>query len=138
MLFRSYPVDDPENIFTNTIILQTTGIYTTGAPTINASLLIISLIIIVFLYIYFSRKIREKICQKPDKPWEISEEKKNLEKLKGKNKDKYNETLKMMHDEYDSSLLWYKYYIDSLVKKRKIARIKQREEKTKEKAKYST
>lgn len=133
----AYSIDDPETVFSNTIILQTKGIHTTGSPTINAALLIISLIIIVYLFFYFSRKIRDKICTKPDKPWDIPEEKKNLEKLKEKNKDKYNKTLKMMHNEYDSSLLWYKYYVDSIIRKKKVAKSKQREEirKVKEKEK---
>jgi hypothetical protein len=131
----AYSIDDPDKVFTNTIILQTIGVHTTGGPTINAALLIISLVVIGALYLYFSRKIRDKICVKPDKPWEISDEKKHLEKLKEKDKEKYNKTLKMMNDEYNSALLWHKYYVDSIVKKKRTERIKQREKKAKEKVK---
>jgi len=70
----------------------------------------------------------EKYCIRPDKPWEIPEEKAYLDKLKKTDEEKYNEILKMMHEEYKSALLWYKYYIDATIKKI-------REEKNKEKIK---
>jgi len=50
---------------------------------------------------------------KPDKPWNLPEERKYLEKLKEKDKEEYNNVLKMMRDEYKSALLWYKSYHDT-------------------------
>ena len=107
----AYSIDDPDKIFTNTIILKTEGIYTTGATTIYSVIFFIFLVIIILLYFYFSRKIRDK------------------------DKEEYKETLNMMNDEYNSALLWHKYYIDSVLRKRKSERVKQRKEKAEEKLK---
>lgn len=124
ILVEAFSVSDPNSVFSNTIILSTVGIHATGGPTYNFISLLITLFIFAAILFYFIRKRREKISRKPDKPWNIPEEKQYLEKLNEKDKKKYNETLKMMEDEYESSMLWYKYYCDATLRKRKIPRKK--------------
>jgi len=131
IFIEAYSVDDPDTIFNNTITLSTTGIYTTGGPTYNFVLLIITLFIIAIILLYFLKKRRQKISTKPDKPWEIPGEKEYLEKLREKDKNKYNETLKMMDEEYESALLWYRYYTIATIKKKR--RIKAQEDAKKRK-----
>jgi len=119
IFLEAYSVDDPNSVFSNTIILSTIGIYTSGSPTYNFVLILITLLVIIGLIFYFTTKRREKILKKPDKPWNIPEEKQYLEKLKEKDKQKYNDTIDMMKDEYNSALLWHKYYCDDILRKRK-------------------
>ena len=113
----AYSADDPKTIFYNTITLKTSGIYATGETTYNGALLLAILFVLVAMYLYFLRKRREKICKKPEKPWEIPEEKDYLEKLKEKNKEEYNKVLEMMKEEYESSLLWYNSYVKATTEK---------------------
>ena len=133
---EAYSVDDPNTIFSNTVILTTAGIHAAGGAIYNSAVLAISFFAIIALYLYIINKRKEKICKKPDKPWEIPEEKEYLEKL---NDDEYKKMKNMMEDEYESALLWYKYYIQSIIKNRKTEekekRIKEKEEKIKEKKK---
>ncbi len=124
IFIEAYSVNDPNSVFSNTIILSTVGVYATGSDTYNLVLVLITLLVIVGIFLYFIRKRREKISIKPDKPWEIPEEKKYLENLKEKDKQKYNDTLKMMEDEYKSALLWHRYYCDALLRKKKVPRKK--------------
>jgi hypothetical protein len=119
IFLEAYSVDDPNSIFSNTIILSTVGINVSGGETYNIISLIIALIIIIAIILYILRRRREKIVKKPDKPWEIPEEKKYLERLGEKDKEKYNHALEMMKDEYRSALLWHRYYCDSLLRKGK-------------------
>jgi hypothetical protein len=121
---EAYSVNDPNSVFNNTITLSTVGIYAAGSDTYNFVSIIITILVIAGIFLFFIRKRREKISIKPDKPWNIPEEKEYLEKLKIKDKDKYNDTLKMMRDEYSSAMLWYRYYCDSLLKKKKVPKKK--------------
>jgi hypothetical protein len=126
LFIEAYSVYDPNTIFPNTVILSTIGIHAEGSATYNFVLLIITLFVIVGIFLYIARRRREKISIKPDKPWDIPEEKKSLEKLKIKDKEKYNDTLKMMKDEYTSAILWYNNYCDALLKKKKSDVIKKK------------
>jgi len=143
---EAYSIDQPNiTIGERTVILESRGVYVSEA---NSSGLVIFLILI-FLFVGYlmHRKKRklEKILVKPDKPWEIPEEKEYLEQIKEKNQDEYKETLKMMKDEYNSSLLWYEDFINSKLIKRHIEKekpikkekkkIKEKELKVKDKAK---
>jgi len=119
IFLEAYSVDDPNSVFSNTIILSTIGVYTAGSPTYNFVLILITLLVIIGLIIYFTKKRREKISKKPEKPWNIPEEKQYLEKLKEKDKQKYIDTIDMMKDEYKSALLWHKYYCDDIIRKNK-------------------
>ncbi len=124
VFLEAYSVNDPNSVFSNTVILSTVGIYAAASPTYNFALLLITLFVIAAIIFYFIKKRREKISIKPDKPWDIPAEKENLEKLKVKDKQKYDDTLKMMKDEYSSAMLWYKYYCDASLKKKKVPRKK--------------
>jgi len=122
-----YSVYDPDNKFNNTIAVVTEGIYISEGFLIGSVPILIFLLVIVYLfYIRRKRKI-EKLFAKPDKPWEIPEEKEHLEKLKQKDKKKFKETMEMMQEEYQSSLLWYKHYCGSILQKRKLEAQKERQ-----------
>jgi len=136
---EAYSIDDPDSVFANTITLTTTGIQIAGSPTYVASSIVVALIIVLLIVIIFFRKRRNKYCAKPNKPWEIPKENEHLEKLKKKDKEQYNKTLEMMREEYESSLLWHKYYIDAEInRKNKLRRdqeVKKKQEKLETKAK---
>jgi len=124
IFLEAYSIYDPNNVFSNTITLSIVGVHLAGSPTYNFVIFLITLFVIFVIIFYFIRKRREKICIKPDKPWDNLEEKKYLEKLKEKDRRKYKDTLRLMKDEYDSSMLWYKYYCNALIKTKKGTRKK--------------
>jgi hypothetical protein len=124
VFLEAYSVDDPNSVFPQTITLSTIGIHATGGSTYNFSLLMITLVIVAAIIMYIIRKRREGIVKKPEKPWDIPEEKKYLEKLKEKDNEKYNKTLDMMKDEYRSALLWHRYFCDALLRKENSSRKK--------------
>ena len=128
---EAYSVDDPDSVFSNTITLITTGVYAAGSSTYIVISVFITLIIILFIIVVFFRKRRDKYAGKPDKPWKILEERKHLEELKKKDSKEYNETLEMMKSEYESSLLWHKYYVDAAIHK-KIEHKRQKQAKKKQ------
>lgn len=139
IFFEAYSVEDPEAVFSNTITLITRGIYVTGEAFYSTVSIIITLVIILLIVLFFFRKRREQYGVQPDKPWKIPEEKRYLKELKEKDKEQYEKTLEMMNDEYRSSLLWYKYYVEAAINKRmKVKKqdlAKKKEEKLKLKAK---
>jgi len=127
--FELYSHESNVTLANGTISVYTQGLNIGGIVHVEyIRELIIILIIILFLYIlniYIRRLRYAKIFKKPEKPWEIIEEKKYLEKLQKQKKLKeFNNTLKMMRNEYHSSLLWYKEYrsllLRELRKKRKL------------------
>jgi hypothetical protein len=124
IFLEAYSVDDPKNIFPQTIILSTVGINASGGSTYNFVSILVGLIIIIGIILILLRKRRERIIKRPEKPWEIPEEKKYLETLEAKDKKKYNETMSMMKDEYRSALLWHRSYCNSLARKKKIPKKK--------------
>ena len=108
---EAYSIYDPNvTIDKQTINIKTQGLYVSEIGIIGAIPIIVAILLVAVFYINRRIYFIEKHCVKPDKPWEIPEEKRYLEKLKKKDKEKYEEVLKMMQDEYDSALLWYKYY----------------------------
>jgi hypothetical protein len=118
---EAFSVDDPNvTIAERTVILETKGIHVNE---MSGSFLIFLLFIVILVYAFFGYR-RRKILEengiaKPDKPWEIPEEEKYLDRLKTRDKEKYHETLDMMHDEYKSALLWYNSYSNYLMNKQK-------------------
>ena len=52
--------------------------------------------------------------------------------IKKKDKKEYNETLKMMQYEYDSAMLWYKFYCKNIIEAKPV---KKKEEKIKKEKK---
>ena len=104
---------DLEPIHLGTIVVFTKGIFISPLIGMIAAPIIIFLIIIYILFFYIRNKKQREMFGKPDKPWNLPEERKYLEKLKEKDKEEYNNVLKMMRDEYKSALLWYKSYHDT-------------------------
>jgi hypothetical protein len=133
---EAFSIDDPnETIAENPITFETKGLYITEMGFIGIFFLFFIIVLGVGLLIYRQRNLYVQYCEKPDKPWEITEEKKNLDKLKEKNLTKYRETLAMMENEYDSALLWHKYYCESLIRAEQKKNEKAREERLKERKK---
>jgi len=131
----AYSIDIPELTFSNKLILTTEGVYVSAGIAYYLALALITLLIIIALIIIILRKLRGSFGKKPNKPWGIAEEKEHLEKLKKKDKKAYKKELKMMEEEYGSALLWYKYYIPSLLKERKENKLKQKQKKNKKEKK---
>jgi hypothetical protein len=114
---EAFSIDDPNaTIAVNPITFETKGLHITEMGAIGIFFLFFIILLGAGLLIYRQRNIYIQYCAKPDKPWELPEEKKNLDKLKEKDRSKYKETLDMMKYEYDSSLLWHKYYCESLIR----------------------
>lgn len=133
---EAYSIYDPNvTIDQKTIYIETRGIYVSEVSGFGLLFLIILLLAFIGIYLHRHRLFFEKYCVKPDKPWEIPEEKAYLEQIKKTDEVKYNEILKMMHDEYKSALLWYKSYINATIKKIKAEKnekkIKEKTEKLK-------
>ncbi|UCH72211.1 MAG: hypothetical protein JSW62_01310 [Thermoplasmatales archaeon] len=114
---QAYSIYDNETVFCNTATIITRGIYVSEINAAYSAVILIVIALIAIILFYSRRRMFAKICQKPDKPWEIPKEKKHLEQLKEKDEEKYNKTMEMMKDEYKSSLLWYRYYCKSMLMK---------------------
>ena len=115
-----FSYEQPDNVIQEkTVYLQTKGLYV--SEFVLALLFILVILIVLFIggFIYLRRRKIQDLVIKPDKPWEIDKEKKNLDKLKEKDPEKYKETMNMMKDEYKSSILWYKDHLKSIRKKPK-------------------
>jgi hypothetical protein len=102
---------------------------------IGVLFLIFILILLVGLFIFKQKSLYQQYCVKPDKPWDIPEEIRFLEKLKETDKEKYKETLNLMEEEYNSAVLWHKYYCESQIrsenrKKEKIRQERMQKKKT--------
>jgi len=124
---EAYSVEEPEKIFSNNIVLTIQGAHVSGMVIYYTALIGIALVILIILVYLVFKRLKNKICKKPDKPWNIPEEKEYLAQLKKKDEKQYYEVLKMMKEEYKSSLLWYKNYCKaelSIKKKFKINNLK--------------
>jgi len=103
--------EDQTLTLVGTIVVVTKGIYISPL-TIIIAIPILFLIILIYLIFFILKDKRDvKNYGKPDKPWDLSVEKKYLEELKKKDKDEYIKIIDMMKDEYKSSLLYYKDFI---------------------------
>lgn len=114
---EAYSIYEPDKVFDNTAIVITRGVYISEMNAFYSAFFGILILIIAALFLYIRRRKYANLCIKPDEPWEIEKEKKNLEKLKEKDPEKYKETMKMMQDEYKSAMLWYKYYRKAMIRK---------------------
>jgi len=133
----AYSIYNPDKVSSNSVILVTGGVHVSTGGAIYSIVILFVLILVIIVFFYIRRKTFEKILIKPDKPWEIPEEKKYLEKLKEKDEKQYKKVLEMMEQEYESALLWYKYYVNAAVRKRKtdkeiVEKLKTSREKTAE------
>jgi hypothetical protein len=120
-----YPYDQPNVTLSSGILsVKTQGFAIQGIFSFKYSwhLFFLGIIIIILgsIYLIIRRlKITENVI-KPNKPWNITEEKKYLEKLLKNNKTKeYEKTLKMMKEEYNSAILWYKNFCKHLIKEKR-------------------
>jgi len=123
-----FSIDQPDKVFSNTVTITTQGVYVSQGGAYYSVPIVILLIFIGIIYFYIQKKNYEKICEKPEKPWNIPEEQKKLEKLKEKNPEKYDKEIKMMKQEYQSALLWYKHFCQAKIKKQKEKQRKKLEE----------
>lgn len=133
IIIEMYSIDQPENIFSNSFTVTTAGVYISPFAIYYLMIFIIFIFIVVVFYKTIKDRLFNKVYKKPEKPWKITEEKEYLEKLKEKDKEKYNGTLEMMKDEYKSSLLWYSSYCKYLLKENKRRKQKKKTKKTDEK-----
>jgi len=137
---EAYSVNQPNvTIAERSVILETKGLYISENNSAGLIFLIVILLFVAVLFYYRRKAFFEKHCIKPDKPWEIYDEKRYLEQLKQKDSEKYKETLDMMQNEYRSSLLWYNDYCKNSIKKelenKKAAKVKKQAKKTPKKIK---
>jgi len=129
---EAFSIDDPEiPIGEREIYFETRGIHVTEMGTAGVIFLLFIIFLIAGLFFYRRKSLYEHICMKPDKPWEILDEKEYLESLRTKDKQKYKEVVNMMEDEYNSALLWHKYYCESEIRKNLREKEKIRKEKIK-------
>lgn len=129
---EAFSIDQPNTtIAERTVYFETKGLYVSEMGFIVLIFFIFIIFAGVYLFIYRRRLSLGQYCVKPDKPWDIPKEKEYLEKLKKEDPDKYKEVMKMMEDEYESALLWYKYYCESIIKSKQRQKEKIIEEKLK-------
>lgn len=126
-----YPVENPDAEFNLDVIVMTQGMYISPLAFIVLGAIIVLLIIVYivvrFLLAKFNKDLYERLfgpktkvkagkleVVKPEKPWKIASEQKHLDKLKAKDKKKYEAELLMMEQEYQSAILWYDHYVQAL------------------------
>ena len=134
---EAYSINDPENKFIGEAVVKTVGFYISPPLLLTIGLIALLLLITISVLYYKREKELQNIYGKPEKPWKIPEEKKYLEKLKKENIEKYKKELEMMREEYQSALLWYKFYQEAMKPKtereKKIALLEYKREKLQEK-----
>jgi len=116
---QAYSLSNPNvTIGEQEVILKTSGVYISGY---SMMLMFGFLLLVIIIFLYFSSKNKKIITiVKPDKPWNLAEEKKYLDELKEKDKNKFDEVMEQMYQEYQSSVLWYKSEKESLIKNAKL------------------
>jgi len=98
---------DPDAMHIGSLVVITKGMYISPLAFITAAPIVL-IILLAFLFFMYTKEKREReLFGKPNKPWLIPEEKRYLDELREKDKEKYNEVMNMMRDEYTSALLWY-------------------------------
>ena len=102
-----YSIGDKTRVHVRSFTIITEGFYFSPLIGIILAPIIIIIILLYFIFVYRKRKREEELFGKPEKPWNIPEERKHLEELKQKDKQAYEKERAMMEDEYQSALLWY-------------------------------
>jgi hypothetical protein len=115
----AYSVYEPAKKFSTVIQIVSRGFFISELFIFTIALIFIILIFVYIVSSYILEKRNIEFYGKPVKPWTIPEEKKYLEKLKKKDKEEYDNVRRMMKDEYQSALLWFKSYRDMIKKKGK-------------------
>jgi hypothetical protein len=115
---EAFSIDDPNvTIAKRTILVETKGVYVSEEGAVGLLFITIIVILGVAFYIHRRRYFFKKYCKKPEKPWMLPEEKKKLEKLKERNKEKYEETLEQMKRNYEGEISLYKDMRKTTLKK---------------------
>lgn len=131
---QAHSIYDPDLKFNNSVAVVTEGLYISEGFMYSSVPILIFVVVIIYLLYLRRKRQMEKLLKKPEKPWNLPMEEKHLEKLKKKDKEKYEKELEMMKDEYNSALLWYKSYRDFILSK-KVEKIKPKLKKVKTKPK---
>jgi hypothetical protein len=111
------PLGSPLNKFETNVIVITEGFYVSPLISIVLVSIIILILIIYFLFFILREKWEQGQFGKPEKPWKIPEEKAYLRDLKQDDKQAYEQERRMMKDEYNSAMLWYRHYRDMMRRK---------------------
>jgi hypothetical protein len=107
----AHSVYEPEKKFSTSISVTSKGFLISEMFLLTIAIIALIIIVIYLFYYYiFDRQIT-KLYGRPNKPWKIPKEEKYLKELRKKDKKEYDKTKKMMIDEYQSSMLWYKDHI---------------------------
>ncbi|RLF41934.1 MAG: hypothetical protein DRN12_01900 [Thermoplasmata archaeon] len=106
----AYSYETNTTIPLGSITVVTQGIYISPLTGIIAIPIFILFLLLYLLYRYWERREQEEYGR-PTKPWLIPVEREYLQELKKKDYKEYRRTLKMMKEEYQSAMLWYKYSI---------------------------
>jgi hypothetical protein len=104
----AYSVYEPSKKFSTEISITSKGLIISDMFIITLAIIAIIIILIYLVYYFLFDKLRTKFYGIPDKPWKIPSEEKYLQELRKKDKKEYDKTKKMMIDEYQSAMLWYK------------------------------
>ncbi len=99
---------DPNPELVGTLVVITQGLYI--SPLIGIILIpIIVILLLIFIFFFFIKSRRDReLYGKPEKPWKLPEEQAHLQELQQTDKKAYVQEMRMMQDEYKSSLLFYK------------------------------
>jgi len=114
---EAYSIYDSEKVFSNSVTLITRGVYLSEMNATYSAFTGIIILLGIAFFLHRRKRKLEKFCKKPEKPWNIPDENKALEKLKETDKKEYNKVFGMMSEEYQSSLLWYKHYRKEMLAK---------------------
>jgi hypothetical protein len=98
---------DPNPVHIGTLVVMTKGIFISPLTFIILTPIIIVLLILYYLFFIYKKRRDKELYGKPEKPWDLPEEKSNLEKLKKNDPEEYQRVLKKMKDEYKSALNLY-------------------------------
>ncbi len=116
---EAYSIYEPEKVFNNTATVITRGVYVSVVIGYYFTMFMGVVVLFVAFIFYRRRRFLKKMCKKPEKPWTIPEEKKHLQELKKKDKNKFEKVRLMMEDEYKSAMLWYRNYCYYIIKQKK-------------------
>jgi hypothetical protein len=105
---------DPTPKLIGSLVVITEGAYISPLIGIIAIPIIVIVLLVYLVFFYWRTKREKDRYGKPDKPWNIPEEKEHLRQLKKTDKKAYDEEKRLMEDEYQSAMLYYKDYRQSM------------------------
>ena len=110
----AYSIYDSSKQFNTMVQITSRGVQFSQPFIYTVVLTILILLVLFFLYKYLIDKKEIEVYGKPIKPWKIPIEKQYLLKIKKEDPEKYQKIMKMMNDEYQSALFWFKDYRSSV------------------------